>query len=81
MFDPMGLGEAVEPAFLRWNCPVVDRKLSRKELRLLIKDIFNERLLSVASDGSAAGCTLASFVNTYLEARFGDEVYIPVRDP
>ena len=76
MFKPCGTRASVQPPYLRWNQPVVDRQLSRREIRLLIKDIFNERVLFCASRPQDDTLSLADYLAVYLDGRFADEVRI-----
>ncbi|XP_028391683.1 translin-associated factor X-interacting protein 1-like [Dendronephthya gigantea] len=71
-FEGQGLGANI-PKYLRYEGKVRNRRISKRDVLLLIKDVWQERLSSEIETSSPEYELLPSFLHSYLDRRFGAE--------
>lgn len=74
-FDGQGTGEAV-PVYLRFEGPVKNRKIGKRDTALLVRDIWREKSASDAERTDGTRQKMSDFLNDYLKRRFSLETMV-----
>ncbi|KAJ8302492.1 hypothetical protein KUTeg_018888 [Tegillarca granosa] len=68
-FDGQGTGPTI-PKYLRYDGPIRNRRLGKRDCSLLIKDIWREKTANDAEKVDGVRDSMADFLYTYLTRRF-----------